>query len=257
MPVEQRGDGAGVADDAGHVGGSGERPDPEGTIGVFAQSALEVLEVDVAVRVLGDLDHVCDRFTPRQFVGMVLVRADEHHRTTAGRDVGREAVEFVELGGDADSEDRDHPVDRPRGTGAGEDDGVLAVGGAHAGPDDVAGVFAKPGGLQPCPRGLRVGVRIQGEHSLPDVVLDEVERPPGCGVVGIGDPAQPEWRHHRRVGADHRLADPFDQGFRHRRRVQRVVVRDAPRAARRRIRCRAAGHRCRGAAGRTGPAVRS
>ena len=45
---------------------------------------LEHRHVDVAVAVLGDRHDVADRLAPRQLVGVVLERADEHDRPLVG-----------------------------------------------------------------------------------------------------------------------------------------------------------------------------
>ena len=90
--------------------------------------AVELLredgQVDVAVRVLGDGHDVADRLAPRQLVGVVLERADEHDRALVGRDVRRQVVAVVEVGGDAQVEDADQLVDRRRRARAAEDDDV-------------------------------------------------------------------------------------------------------------------------------------
>ena len=54
------------------------------TVGVTDQLALEMFEIDVSVGVLVDDHHVGDRLAPRQLVGVVLVRSDEHHRAILG-----------------------------------------------------------------------------------------------------------------------------------------------------------------------------
>ena len=65
VAVEQHRQAAGVREDAGHVGGGREAADLERALGVAAELALELREVDVAVRVLGDDHHVGDRLAPR------------------------------------------------------------------------------------------------------------------------------------------------------------------------------------------------
>ncbi len=74
-------------------------------------SSLELAEVDVAVGVLADHHHLGDRLAPRQLVGVVLVRPDEHHRPLAGRDRSDEPVAVVQVGRDAQVEDADELVD--------------------------------------------------------------------------------------------------------------------------------------------------
>ncbi len=87
MAMEQHRDGAGVRQDAGDVGRGREGPDAQRPVGVADQLPLQVREVDAAVGVLVDGHDVRDRLPPRQLVGVVLVRADEHDRTLVGRDL--------------------------------------------------------------------------------------------------------------------------------------------------------------------------
>ena len=121
-----------------------------------------------------------------------------------------EAVRVVELGRDADAEDADQLVDGAGRAGAGEDDHGLVVA-ADRVADDLAGVLAQPGGLQAGAGGLGVGVGVPGQHLVADEVLDEGQRPPGRGVVGVGDPARPERAPHHLVVADDAVADAADQ----------------------------------------------
>ena len=58
---------------------------------------LEVGEIDVAVGVLVDHDDVGDRLAPRQLVGVVLERPDEHDRALGLGDPARQRVARVEI----------------------------------------------------------------------------------------------------------------------------------------------------------------
>ncbi len=206
VAVEQIGDPVGVGDDAGDVRGRGERSDPQWTVTVADEFGLEAGGVDVPVGVLRDHDHVGDGLAPRQFVGVVLERADEDHGSLVGRDLLGEAVRVVELRGKADAQDPDHLVDRAGRPRAGEDHDRLVVA-ADGVPDDGAGVLAQPGGLQPGAGRLRVGVGVTRQDLVPDEFLDEVEPSTRRGVVGVGDPSGPERPPHHLVVADHRLPD--------------------------------------------------
>ena len=64
----------------------------------------EVRLVDAAVRILRDGDHVRDRLAPRQLVGVVLVRPDEHHRPLGHGDLRAQVVPVVQASGDAQPE---------------------------------------------------------------------------------------------------------------------------------------------------------
>ena len=90
MGVQQRGDRVGVGHDAGDVGGGREAADQQRPLCVAVSSRLQVGEVDMAVGVLADHHHLGDRLAPRQLVGVVLVRADEHDRPPGLRDAPAE-----------------------------------------------------------------------------------------------------------------------------------------------------------------------
>ena len=111
VAVQQRGHRRGVGRDAGHVGGCGERPDLERPIGVGSQRLLQCGEIDVAVRILGDNDHVGDRLTPGELVAVVLERPDEDDRSLARRDVAAQPVTVIEVLGDSHPEHPRHQVD--------------------------------------------------------------------------------------------------------------------------------------------------
>ena len=157
--------------------------------------------VDVAVAVLGDHHDVGDRLAPGQFVRVVLEGADEHDRAFGRRDVGGQAVPVVQAGRDPHAEDVDHLVDGRRGTRTGEDhDGLLVA--ADRVPDDLPGVLAQPGRLQPGAGRLGVGVGVPGKHLVTDEPFDEIERPSGGGVIGVRHPARPERSPHHLVITD-------------------------------------------------------
>ena len=56
-----------------------------------------------------------------------------------------------------------------------------------------------------------MGVGVARQHLVADEVLDEGQRPPARGVVGVGDAARPVRAVHDLVVADHRLADAPQQ----------------------------------------------
>ena len=64
-------------------------PMRSGRLAVALELAREVGLVDVAVGVLADVDDLGDRLAPRQLVGVVLERADEHDRALARAGCGR------------------------------------------------------------------------------------------------------------------------------------------------------------------------
>jgi hypothetical protein len=112
---------------------------------------LERGEVDLAVVVLRDRDEVRNRFAPRQLVGVVLVRADEHDRPLARRDPRRQVVAVVEIGRQAEVQDVDELVDRARGARAAEDHRVIRRVRAQRRSDDLAGLLAEARRLEPRP----------------------------------------------------------------------------------------------------------
>jgi len=208
--VQQCRDRVGVNQDAGDVGRGGEAPDPQRPVDVSHELGGEVREVEVPVRVGNDVDHVGVGLPPRQFVGMVLVRADEHYRPLLGRDLVQQPVLPGRAVGQPQFQDADEFVDRGGGAGATEDDHVL-VGAADGVVDDTPRVFAQQAGGQAGAGGFRVGVGVPGQHMVPDGVLDEVQRPTGSGVVGVGDPARPVRAVEDLAFADDPCPDPLDQ----------------------------------------------
>jgi hypothetical protein len=189
--VQHLGDGLRVGDDPGHVGGGRERADLQPPVRVAAQLVLEVPEVDTPPRVLADRDHVGARLPPRELVGVVLVGADEDDR----------AVQV---------EDPHELVDRAGGAGAAEHDRIVgaAVDGAV---DDPARVLAQLGRRAAGRRRLGVRVRVHRQHAVADQILDERQRTPGRGVVGVDHAARPERALEHGVVADHRIPDVPDQ----------------------------------------------
>ena len=189
--VEQRGQAGDVADDAGDVGGRRERADLERPVGVLLELVGEERLVDVPVGVLGTDHDVGDRLAPRQLVGVVLERPDEHDRPQVRRDVVGEAVLVLEGRGDPQAEDADQLGDRAGAARAGEDHRAVVVRPArlvHQSPR----VLAQPRGLQAGAARLGVGVRVAGEHLVPDEVLEEADRAAGRRVVGVRHPSRPE-----------------------------------------------------------------
>ena len=213
MTVEEGGDRVRVGDDPGHVRRDREAPDLQRTARVANELLLEPLDVDAPVLVLGNHDDVGDRLPPGQLVGVVLVGPDEHDRPLRGGDPFAEPVAVVELGGQTQVEHLHHPVDRPGRAGAAEDHGML-VGAADGLPDDLARLLAKPRRLKPGTRRLGVCVRVQRQHDLADVVLDERERTARRGVVRVGDAADSERPEHRLVLSDCGHPDRLDQAGR-------------------------------------------
>ena len=77
--------------------------------------------------------------------------------------------------------------------------------------DDRPGILAKPRCLQTRSRRLGMGVGVKRQNGVADEFLDEVERSSRGGVVGVGDPAQPEGSQHGRIAPDDRSPDGVDQ----------------------------------------------
>ena len=127
----------------------------------FSSCSAQLLLVDEPVGVLVDRDDVGDGLAPGDLVGVVLVGAEEHHRTLGRRDVGGQVVLVVEDRRDPQAEDADQLGDRAGAARAGEEhDGVAVTADGLA--DDLAGLLAQPAGLQPGAAGLGVGVGVAG-----------------------------------------------------------------------------------------------
>ena len=212
--VEEARDLVRVGHDPGHVGRGRERADLQRPVGIGRQLVLELGEVDVAVLVLADRDHVRDALAPRQLVAVVLVRPDEHDRPLPGGNARPEAPPLVEVGRDPDVEDVDEPVDRGGRARAAEDHGVPGGVAAAALEHEATRLLAEARRLEPGSRGLRVGVRVQRQDRVADVVLDERQAAAGRRVVGVGDPADAVRSGDRLVLADDRGADQVDERVR-------------------------------------------
>src|SRR3954447_17736113 len=169
------------------------------------------------VDVLRDLDDIGDRLAPRQLVGVVFERPDEHHRPVVGLDRCRPRVTVVELRRHAQAEDSHELVHRPGRAGAGEDDQHIVIA-AERVPDDPARVLPQPRRLQARAARLGVRVRVPRQHLAADEVLDERQRPATRRVVGVGDPSRAVRPVGQRVVADDALANLCQQCRRRQRR---------------------------------------
>ena len=211
MGMEQAGDGRGVGDDPGHIGCGGEGADEQGATRVLDQPRFQLDEVDVAVGILFDLDHIGDRLSPRKFIGVVLIGPDEHHWALVIGDPILEPVGLTESSRYPDAEEPHQSVNSAGRAAPGEYHRVLVVAGPDRPADDLPRLLPEPGGLQPGARGFGVGVCVKREDLGADEILDHGQRSARGGVVGVGDPAQPERGHHRGVLPDHRLSHLLDQ----------------------------------------------
>ena len=150
VTVKQHRDGARVGQDAGHVRGGREAAYLELPVGVADELVLQLPEVDAAVGILVDGDHVGDGLAPWQLVGVVLIGADEDDRSFRGRDMRAQIEAVVELGRQADAQHAHQLVHRGRRARAAEDDRVLLVGSDRL-ADDAPGVLAEARRLQAGP----------------------------------------------------------------------------------------------------------
>jgi hypothetical protein len=208
--VQQAGDRAGVGEDAGDVGGGREAADAQRPAGEPDQLLAQVGQVDMTVGVFGDDHDVGDRLPPRQLVGVMLIRADEHHRPLRFRDARRQLVPFVQPGRDTQLQDADQLADRRGRPRPAEDDQVI-LGPAHRVMDHPPRVLPQAARLQPGPRALGVRVRVPRQHRVADEILDEIQRPPGGRVVGIGHTPRPERPIHQLTLTDDAPPDPLQQ----------------------------------------------
>ena len=156
---------------------------------------------------------------------MVLVRADQHDRPLGGGDVRAKPVAIVKAGRDPELENADEEVDRAGHARAREDDRVL-VGRADGVANDRSRLLPEAARLKPGPGRLRVGVRVERQDRVAEVVLDEGQRPARGRVIGVRDASNAERTGDRLVVPDHRRADQLDQvvavgsGIRHRPMVE-------------------------------------
>ena len=179
-------------------------------VGVGDQLGFQSGQVDVPVGVLGNGDHIGNRLAPRDLVGMVLERPDEDDRALIGGDVLREVVAVVEIGREPKVHDADQLVDCAGRPGPAEDHaGFLVATDGIA--NDPASILTQSGRLQSGARRLGVGVGVTGKDLVADEVLDEAQRPPRGGVVGVGDAMWPVWAVHHLIVADDGFADALQQ----------------------------------------------
>ncbi len=145
---------------------------------------------------------------------MVLVGADEHDRALRRRDPGAQVPAIIEIGRDPQLEHVDEAVDGTGRAGSTEHDGMARGIATHALEDQAAGLLAEAGRLEARAGGLRVGVRVQRQDGVPDVVLDEREGPPGRRVVRVGHASHPVRSGHGLVIADDGCTHQVDERVR-------------------------------------------
>jgi hypothetical protein len=161
---------------------------------------------------------------PGQLVTVVLVGADEDHRTRFGGNAGAQLVAFVQIAGNAQVQDVDELVDGAGGSRAAEDHHIPLGVAPHRLQDDLPGVLAKTRGLQPGAAGLGVGVGVKGQHLFPDEILDEAQGAPTGRVVGVGHAPGSVGPVQGALVTDDGIADLLDQ-------VLHVLLHDGPLAA--------------------------
>lgn len=74
----------------------------------------KVRQIDVAVAILADHDDIRERLAPRQLVGLVFFRAEEHDRPLRGGNALAQLVAVLQLRGDAQAQEADPFVERAR-----------------------------------------------------------------------------------------------------------------------------------------------
>ncbi len=172
-----------VGQNAGDVGCSRKCAHFQWAIGVPAQFALKVLEVDSSLVIQPNFNHLGDRLQPRQLVGMVLVRAHEDDWTLSGRDLLAEPVFALQRLGDSNPQKSDQLVDGRGRTRTDEQHHVMGAG-VHRPPDHAPRFLAQLG-HDSTGRGYgRMGVgveRMQPIHPF----LDQFELATGGGKVGV------------------------------------------------------------------------
>src|SRR3569623_3568866 len=237
--VEELGDGGLNGRDAGDVGGGREAADLERPRGEAHELLLEVRESDVTIGILVDHDDIGDRLAPRQLVGVMLERADEHDRALGFGDAVRELVARVEIGRDAQLQDVDQLVDRAGRAAAGEDHQVIGAAADRA-LDHLTRVLAERRRLPAGAARLGVRVRVERHDLVADEVLVERDRAAARGVVRVRDAAQAVRAFECAVVADDRSSDRLDEALGLRVHAPRYHARRAASAtASRRKRCAA------------------
>ena len=163
------------------------------------QQARERGAVDASARVLGDAHHERRRLAPRQQVGVVLVRPDEHHGALRVRRALRERRKQAER--------TDQLVGGAGRAAAREEHHVgVAVGALHAAVggarDRPARLLAEAGRLQAgrARGGVRVGQR--GKHAIEHAPLDAAQRASVRRPVAVHGRPLAERRRHQRALAN-------------------------------------------------------
>ena len=185
-------------------------PNFQGAAGMALQRVFQRLDIHLPVFVLGNFDHVGDGLAPGKFVGMMLVRSDEHHRPFGLGNLPGEAMGPVETRRDADFKDVDQLVDRRRRARAAEDHQIV-VAAMNASLDDAPGILAKPGGLPAGAGSFAMGVGVEGHDLFADVILDEIQTAARSRIVRIDQRPRPIWPVQHPVFADQCPANGFDK----------------------------------------------
>ena len=94
----------------------------------------------MAAGVRADRHHLSDRLPPWQFVGVVLVRADEYHRALCGRDAQAARVAGGLASRAPQSQNCGQLVHRAGGARPAEDDQAAIAGATDRVRDELAGV---------------------------------------------------------------------------------------------------------------------
>ena len=74
-----------------------------------------------------DRDHIRHAFTPRQFIAVMLIRADEDDRPFCRRDGLAQFVPLVQIRRNTKIQDSDQSIYRSRTAGASKDDDIVVV----------------------------------------------------------------------------------------------------------------------------------
>ena len=199
---------------AGHVGArrEGTVQRPAFPLGV-GQVSLQVVETDLPLFVEAHLDDGAEALAPRDFVRVVLVRADEHdgaflaevvHQPSRGfvaERAGQPEAEVAQRGRrNGDPEDLLQLVDGTRRPIAAAHDPARRPG-VHSLFDGVLGLMQQVRRRAAGQAVLRVAVGVQ-RRQRPEVVLHEGELPPAGREVGVDERSLAEGRLNDGIGAE-------------------------------------------------------
>ncbi len=105
-------------------------------------------------------DHIGRALAPRQFIAVMLIRADEDDRPFCRRDGFTQLVPLIQICRNTKIQNSDQSIYRSRTAGAGKDDHIVVVS-TESIVDDLSSFLSQSGGLQACATAFGVSVCVR------------------------------------------------------------------------------------------------